>query len=226
MSKGLFITGTGTDVGKMYITALIVKKLHDAKLRAGYYKAAVSGNEKGKEGLIPGDPQFVKTLSGIEQPLHSMVSYVYEVAVSPHLASKWEGCPIEMDVIKRDYQNVQTICDYVTVEGSGGILCPISMDEKEIWLEDIIKTFALPSLIVADAGLGTINSVILTVEYMKQKNLKVKGIILNNFHKGNRMEEDNRYMIENKTGIPVLECVEEGQEELKIDLSTLMNLYE
>ena len=56
MSKGLFITGTGTDIGKTYVTGLIVKKLHEAGLRAAYYKAAMSGYVRDAEGyLIPGD---------------------------------------------------------------------------------------------------------------------------------------------------------------------------
>ena len=63
MSKGLFITGTGTDVGKTYVTGLIVKKLHKAGKKAAYYKAAMSGNEKDEQGrLIPGDAVEVKKI--------------------------------------------------------------------------------------------------------------------------------------------------------------------
>ena len=60
MGKVLFITGTGTDIGKTYVTGLIVKKLHDAGLRAGYYKAALSGAEVAADGtLLPGDRAFL-----------------------------------------------------------------------------------------------------------------------------------------------------------------------
>lgn len=55
MAKGLFVTGTGTDVGKTYVTALIVKKLREAGLNAGYYKAALSGAERVDGHLVPGD---------------------------------------------------------------------------------------------------------------------------------------------------------------------------
>ena len=73
MSKGIFITGTGTDVGKTYVTGLIVKKLHDAGKKAAYYKAAMSGNEKDSQGkLIPGDAVSVKNISGIEQSIDTM----------------------------------------------------------------------------------------------------------------------------------------------------------
>ena len=77
MSKRLFITGTGTDIGKTYIAGLIVKKLHESGASAGYYKAAMSGNERRADGsLIPGDARFVKELSGIGEPLEEMCPYV------------------------------------------------------------------------------------------------------------------------------------------------------
>lgn len=97
MSKGIFITGTGTDIGKTYVTGLIVKKLRESGADAAYYKAAMSGNERRADGsLIPGDALQVKTMSGIGQPLEEMCPYVYETAVSPHLASRLEGNPVQM----------------------------------------------------------------------------------------------------------------------------------
>ena len=81
MSKGLFITGTGTDLGKTYIAGLIVKKLADEKQSAAYYKAAMSGNDRRADGsLIPGDALFVQKTAGISQPLEEMCPYVYEHA--------------------------------------------------------------------------------------------------------------------------------------------------
>lgn len=215
MSKNLFITGTGTEIGKTYISALIVKKLHEAGVNVAYYKAAMSGNERRPDGsLIPGDALFVKELSGIPQSLESMCPYVYEHAVSPHLASRLEGNPVHLEVIEKTFQAVYREHDYVIIEGSGGITCPLNFDEAPLQLEDIIRKFDLPSLLVADAGLGTINGVVLTHEYMKQKKLPLKGIIFNNFHPGNVMEEDNRRMCEQMTGLPVLSCVCPGDKDL------------
>jgi len=215
MSRNLFITGTGTEIGKTYISALIVKKLHEAGVNVAYYKAAMSGNERRPDGsLIPGDALFVKELSGIPQSLESMCPYVYEHAVSPHLASRLEGNPVNLEVIEKTFQAVCREHDYVIVEGSGGITCPLNFDEAPLQLEDIIRKFDLPSLLVADAGLGTINGVVLTHEYMKQKKLPLKGIIFNNFHPGNVMEEDNRRMCEQITGLPVLSCVCPGDKDL------------
>lgn len=227
MAKKIFITGTGTDVGKTFVTGLIIKKLKDSGQNAAYYKAAMSGNERTKEGmLLPGDALHVKTVSGIDQPLTQMCPYIYETAVSPHLASRMEGNPVVLEEVVRGFEEVCRQYDYVTMEGSGGILCPICFDEQELWLEDVIRQLGLSSLIVADAGLGTINSVVLTVEYMREKKLPVKGIILNHFHPGDRMEEDNRYMCEYRTKLPVVACVEDGSGELSMDVETLTALYD
>lgn len=227
MSKGLFITGTGTDLGKTYIAGLIVKKLADAKQSAAYYKAAMSGNDRRADGsLIPGDALFVQKTAGISQPLEEMCPYVYEHAYSPHLASRIEGHPVQMDVVKAGYYKVCSAYDFVTMEGSGGILCPICFDEAKIQLEDVIKGLHLPSILIADAGLGTINSVVLTVEYMKAKNLPVKGIIYNHYHGNDVMEDDNIFMCEYMTGLPTLAKVKDGDTELAMDVEDLMALYE
>lgn len=227
MSRALFITGTGTDVGKTYVTGLIVRKLAECGKNPGYYKATMSGNERRADGsLIPGDALSVQQSSGINQPLDEMCPYVYENAYSPHLASRIEGNPVVMDVVKQGFYSVCQKYDYVTVEGSGGILCPICFDEDKIQLEDIVKELKLPSIIIADAGLGTINSAVLTAEYMKAKHMSVKGIIFNHFHPGNVMEEDNIFMCEYMTGLPVLAKVEDGAGELDIDIDVLTALYE
>ena len=227
MAKKIFITGTGTDVGKTYVTGLIVKKLKESGMNAAYYKAAMSGNERTEEGmLLLGDAQYVKTVSGIEQSLACMCPYVYEAAVSPHLASRIEGNPVMLQEVVKGFEEVCRQYDYVTMEGSGGILCPICFDERELWLEDVIRELGLSSLIVADAGLGTINSVVLTVEYMRAKGLPVKGIIFNRFHPGDRMEEDNLRMCEHRTKLPVLACVEADSGTLDMEIGKLTALYE
>lgn len=227
MAYKIFVTGTGTDVGKTYVTGLIVKKLHEAGLSAGYFKAAVSGNDRDNSGnLIPGDAKFVKDISGISQPLEMMCPYIYERAVSPHLASRIEGNPVRMDVIKSGFESVASAYDYVTMEGSGGILCPISYDDEKIMLEDVIKELGLSTILIADAGLGTINSVVLTVEYMRSKDIPVKAIIFNNYIEGDVMQEDNLKMCEEMTGLKVIARVKYGATDIDIDIDTLINLYE
>ena len=227
MSKNIFITGTGTDVGKTFVTGLIIKKLRESGRNAAYFKAAMSGNERGEDGaLIPGDALFVKTISGISQPLDSMCPYVYENAYSPHLASRIEGNPVQMPVVREHFARVCEAYDYVTVEGSGGILCPIRFDEERIQLEDVVKELRLSCLIVADAGLGTLNSVGLTIAYMREKQIPVKGILLNHFHAGDIIEEDNLKMCEYMTGVKVLACIPDDASEIELDAETLVALYD
>lgn len=227
MSKNIFITGTGTDVGKTFVSGLIVKKLRESGANAAYYKAAMSGNERAEDGsLIPGDAVYVKNISGIEQPLDEMCPYVYENAFSPHLASRIEGNPVQMDKVLDGFAEVCEKYDYVTMEGSGGIICPVCFDEGEIYLPDIIKACGLSCIMVADAGLGTINSVCLTADYMKANNIKLKGIIFNRFIPGDIMHEDNLKMCERMTGVKVIACVREGGDELNISAESLKELYE
>lgn len=227
MRKTLFVTGTGTDMGKTYISGLILKKLQEGGHRAGYYKAAMSGNDRAADGsLLPGDALSVKTVSGIEQPLSEMCPYVYETAVSPHLASQIEGNPLDLDVALREFDRVCSRYDYVLAEGSGGILCPLRFDIQKIYLEDFIKARDLACLMVADAGLGTINSVVLTAEYLKSRQIQAKGILFNHYEPGNRMHEDNLFMCEHLTGLKVLACVKDGDTDLEISIEALEGLFE
>jgi dethiobiotin synthetase len=226
MSKKVFITATGTDIGKTFVTALIVKKLRDAGYNAGYYKAALSGAEIIENGLISGDACYVKRIANINESTDKLVSYVYKEAVSPHLASKIEENPVEINKVIEDFNNALLRYDYLTMEGSGGIICPIRYDDKKIMLEDIIKKLELSTLIIADAGLGTINYVVLTVEYLKSRNISIKGIILNRYSEDNLLHEDNKKMIETITKIPVIAIVKENEKELNIDINKLLEIYE
>ena len=227
MSKAVFLTGTGTDIGKTYISGLIVKKLAEAGKNPAYYKAAMSGNDRREDGtLIPGDALFVQKTSGISQPLEEMCPYVYENAWSPHLASRVEGNPVDLEVVRKGFLEAADKYDYITMEGSGGILCPLCFDERRIQLEDVIREFELSSILVADAGLGTINSVVLTSEYMKARSLPIKGIIFNHYHPGNIMEDDNIFMCEHMTGLPVIAKVQDDATELETDADVLAALYD
>ena len=227
MSKNIFVTGTGTEIGKTYVAGLLVKKLHEAGEKSAYYKAAMSGNDKDADGnLIPGDAKFVKELAGIDQDLNEMCPYIYERAYSPHLAAQIEGNPVNLDYVVEKLRDLEKKYDYITLEGSGGILCPLRFDDEEVYLEDFVKKAKLSSIIVADAGLGTINNLVLTAFYMKEKGMKVKGIIFNNFIPGDVLQEDNIKMCQHMSGLKVLACVKKGDKDLDIDIDKLKEIYE
>ena len=225
MSKGIFITATGTDIGKTFVTALIVKKLRDAGLNAGYYKAALSGAEEQPDGSwLPGDAAYVAKISGMQEKGEELVSYIYKTAVSPHLAAMREGNPVELDKVKDDFAKAQAKYDYVTMEVSGGIICPIRSDEQHILLEDVIKAGGLGTLVISNAALGSINACVLTIAYLRQKSIPVRGIILNNYDGSDFMQADNKKMMEAITGVPVLAEVKMNDTELDIDVEVIQGL--
>lgn len=212
--RNIFIVGTGTDVGKTYVAGLILKEFIRSGINAAYFKAAMSGNVRDSKGsLIPEDALHVKNVSGTTQPLSEMCPYVYEKAYSPHLAARIEGGekPVDFDAVMVKFDALSAKYDRVIMEGSGGILCPIRLDgEKEIWLEDFVKARNFGCVLVADAGLGTINAVGLTASYMKAKGMRLTGIIFNRFKPGNILHEDNLRVCERLTGLRVITCVGEN----------------
>ena len=196
MGRGLFVTGTGTDVGKTFVTALMVKKLREHGYDGSYYKAALSGAETGKDGgLIPGDAQFVKMAAGLSEAAGDLVTYIYKEAVSPHLASRWNKDSIDLTRIQEDYARHLARHDYLTMEGSGGIICPLSWEsEKRLLLEDVILALKLPCVIVADAGLGTINASVLTARYLKERGIRAKGFFFNHWLRAMKKHTDSQHI--------------------------------
>ena len=226
MGKALFVTGTGTDIGKTYVTGLIVKCLRDAGRSAGYYKAALSGAEVAADGtLLPGDALHVARVAGLDAA-DVTVSYVYRDAVSPHLAAQIEHRPMDFAKVAEDYRRAKECTDYLTVEGSGGIICPLRWDDDEhVVLDDLAVRLGLAALVVADAGLGTINAAVLTAEHLHARGIPLRGFIFNNWQ-GGLMQEDNVRMVEEITGAHVLARVPHGATELPMGADTLAALYE
>ena len=220
MTKCIFITATGTDVGKTYISALLVKKLRDLGYNCGYFKPALSGAEVRNGKLIPGECDYVLKTAGIDANPMDYVSYVFKLAVSPHLASEIEKNPIKIEKIKADFERIKKKYDYLVVEGAGGIVCPFNLSENKLMLPDVIKALDLDILVVASASLGTINSTVLTTEYANQQGIKIKGIILNDYNENDFMQRDNKKQVENLTGIEVVTTVEQNATTIS-DLSRL-----
>ena len=225
MSKSIFITGTGTDVGKTYVSGLIVKKLRGLGINAGYYKPALSGAEFLNGKPAPGDCRHVAQRAGLEIDPQKLTSYMFKTPVSPHLAAAIEGRAIEPDVIAADFAKTRQKYEYLTVEGCGGIICPLRMDERVIMQTDIIKLLTLDLLIVAPSGLGTINSTVLTVLHAERTGSNVKGIILNNYDSTDFMHRDNKKMIERITEIPVIACIPANASDIHMDPEVLCGIY-
>ena len=209
MHRALFVTATGTDIGKTFVTALILKQLKKKGFSAAYYKAALSGAQPPSTG-IPDDDAYAARVAGL-RPDEALVSYRYRTAVSPHLAALREGNPPDEGRIREDFLRLCRRFDYTAVEGSGGLLCPLRRDRSGVFtLEDMILGLGLTSVLTADAGLGTLNAVKLTADRMAGKGLTLAGVILNRYREGDFLHEDNREMIADWIGVPVLATVPEG----------------
>ena len=224
MTKGIFVTATGTDVGKTYVSALLVKMIRQADVNCGYYKPALSGVEIKNGKLVPGDCDYVLKTSGLEISPDECVSYMFKPAVSPHLAAKMENNSIKLDKILNDFSRFKQRFDYIVVEGAGGIVCPFNIEDN-LLLPDVIKALNLDIIVVASAELGTINSTFLTVEYARQRGINVRGIILNNYNPDDIMQADNKKSVEILTGIPVIATVQKNQKDLDISIETLKSIF-
>ncbi len=202
MAKAIFVTGTGTDVGKTYVSALIVKKLLSLQLKAVYYKPVMSG----LDADMASDLERVIKISGLKTD-DELCSYSYQMIASPHLAALEEGKPLELDKIKSDYSILAEKYNYLTVEGAGGIICPMRYDDNKIMQVDLIKALNLRTVVVANAALGAINATVLTIEYLRTQQIEMAGIILNQFDENSPVHQDNLKMIEELTNIPVISTV-------------------
>ena len=226
MSKNIFVTATGTDVGKTFVSALIVKKMRELNLSCGYYKPVLSGAEILDGHLFAGDCEYVKKIAKLDGRAIDFSSYIFKPALSPHLASQIENNPIKLDKIKIYFKEKSKLYDYTVVEGAGGIVCPMDLSKEEPFLiKDIIKGLGLDIIVVSSAELGSINSAVLTIEYAKKYEINVRGIILNRYDENNNMQVDNKLQIERLTGVPVIACVKTDDKDLLIDEKTLVNLF-
>ena len=204
MAKGIFIVGTDTDVGKTVVTAGIIHVLRSNGYNAAYFKAAASGAYEVSNELISGDALLTCEVSNLKEAYENITPFVYKAEVSPHLAAKIEDNPIKIEVIKEKYDYLKGKYDYIIAEGSGGIVCPLIDDERGLYkLENLIKDLNMSVVIVARAGVGTINHTVLTVKYIESLGIKIKGIIINNYIE-NIVCNDNIKLIEKLTNMNVI----------------------
>lgn len=208
MSKAIFITGTGTDLGKTYVAGELVAALQGEGYDTAYYKPVLSGSDN----IFESDAGMVRKRASLEQEPLSMVTTMFHDAVSPHLAAARVQQGVDLDIIKADFGAVNMLHDVTVVEGCGGIVCPLTLfaDGRHIMQEDVIRALGLDAVIVADAGLGTINATVLTIEYMRAHGLGIAGVILNRFDETDEMHQDNLAMIEKLGGVDVVATVAVG----------------
>lgn len=205
MGKGIFVIGTDTDVGKTFVTGGLVYKLRESGYNAIAFKPIQSGGISDEKGnLIPPDTKYIKDICDIKNNYSEMNTYCLNEEVSPHLAAKMENLDISREKIINQYNELINKYDYVVVEGAGGIVVPLIEDKYFVY--DLIKDLNLDVVIVARAGVGTINHTVLTNEFLKQNNINSKGIIINRYS-DKFYEKDNMQMIEKLTNLKVIQTL-------------------
>lgn len=214
--KGIFITATGTEVGKTYISSLLINYLKEKNINVGYYKPALSGVEIINNKYVAGDSNYICTNNNININPNDLVSYIYKTEVSPHLASIIEEKPIYLSKILSDFETHKQKYDYLVVEGCGGIICPLNLKDEKLMLTDLIKALNLDIIIVTNAELGTINSTMLTIDYAKSIGINIVGVILNKYDESNFLHVNNKFSLEQLTDIPIIACIPENSKNINI----------
>jgi dethiobiotin synthetase len=179
MSCGLFITGTGTGVGKTYVGALIARALRSGGKRVGVYKPVASGCEVRDRKLFSPDAVALWDAAGRPGTLEQVCPQLFAAPLAPHLAARAEGRKVDTKLLRDGLESWLTTSDIVVVEGAGGLMSPIS---DEDYNADLAAEFGFPLLIVSANELGTINHTLLTLiaaSSYSDKGLTTAGVVLN-----------------------------------------------
>lgn len=173
----LFISGTDTGVGKTRVTGLLAAGLSDAGLRAGVVKAVQTGCERRADRLVAPDLEEVARLAGWSANDERLgLGAGFEPACSPHLAARMSGCGIAAGTLDSAVREALDRQAHVLVEGAGGLLAPL---REDLLFIDWISRWNAPVLLVARAGLGTINHTLLGAEALRSRGIALAGVVLN-----------------------------------------------
>lgn len=207
--RGLFITGTDTGVGKTVVTAGLLRYLRRSGVDAVSMKPVQTGADRAGDFLRAPDFEFHCAVAEFEPPSTErplMTPYVYSPACSPHLAARLAGFAPEISHIVDCAHKLLDLHQFVLVEGAGGVMVPLNEHDLMI---DLIAAMGFPVLVVARAGLGTINHTLLTVEALRSAGATLAGIVLNESTPGieSWIRDDNLATINFRTGVPIWGCL-------------------
>ncbi len=197
MGRGIFISGTDTEVGKTVISAGLAVYISSQGVSVGVMKPVQTGCEAESTDL-----KFMLKAAQIDEQIKEANPYCLKLPAAPSLAAQIAGVKINPADIISAYQKLQAYYEIVIVEGAGGLIVPIN---DKYTFADLITELNLPLVIVGRAGLGAINHTCLSVEYAKAAGISVMGIILNQCTPGRLgiIEKNNPAIIERLCGVPV-----------------------
>ena len=178
--SGLFITGTDTEIGKTFVSSLLIKLLVEEGLDVTGMKPVASG-AKNIDGVLKNeDALSLIQVSNVSSDYKIINPYVFEPAIAPHLAAEQAGVEINVDEVKKCFDQLQQISDVVIVEGVGGWYAPISCHTT---VADLAETLKLPIILVVGLRLGCLNHSLLTAQALRQSGLPIAGWIANHVDK-------------------------------------------
>ncbi len=193
--RGVFVTGTDTGAGKTVVAAAICAALVERGERVSAFKPAVTGLDE-PPGEWPMDHELLGGVTG--QDPSAVAPYRYGPAVSPHWAAELAKSPIDPE---RLFATARAAPGFVVCEGVGGLLVPLTLGYS---VRDLAVDLALPVVVAAHTGLGTINHTLLTVEASRAAGLTVAGIVLTPWPaEPEPIEISNRETVEGLAGVPV-----------------------
>lgn len=186
--SGLFITGTDTEIGKTFVSALLIKILAAEGLRVAGMKPIASG-AKMIDGVLKNDDALsLMQASNVNADYKHVNPYVFEPAISPHIAAEQAGVEIDLVKIKNNFDQLKEISDVVVVEGVGGWYAPLS---EYTTVADLAETLGLPIILVVGLRLGCLNHALLTAQAIRQSGLPIAGWIANQIDKDFLSEKEN-----------------------------------
>ena len=204
-SRGIFVTGTDTGIGKTLVTAALLALLRESGVDAVPMKPVQSGCELKDGKLTAPDLDFALAAAGMDAGDEAalMCPYKFEDACSPHLAAERAGEVIDIDRILSAFEQLASAHESVIVEGAGGLMVPLT---REVMMIDLATKLALPLLLVARPRLGTLNHTLLSLKALAQAGLTTLGVVINDAtdEDWTYIEEDNRKTIASLGNVPVL----------------------
>lgn len=176
---GLFITGTDTEVGKTYVTALIARDLLAAGHRVGVYKPAASGCRREADAVVSDDAVTLWDAAGRPGELDPVCPQRFSAPLAPHLAAEAEGKRLDAGLLRRGLEYWRARSEVILAEGVGGLMSPLGEDQ---YVADLAHEFGFPLIVVARNALGTINQTLQTLITAAtfRDGLQIAGVVLNN----------------------------------------------
>ncbi len=198
--RGLFVTGTGTEVGKSVLAAAVCAALAARGERVAAFKPVVTGTDE-PPGEFPPDHELLAAAAGGRQAPEQVAPYRFGPPVSPHYAAELAGEPIEPARLVAIARSSGEPADALVAEGVGGLLVPITTGYL---VRDLARDLALPLVVAAHTGLGTINHTLLTVEAARAVSLDVRGVVMTPWpDEPSAIERSNRATVERLASVPV-----------------------